>query len=483
MTVSKPTKKSKPSGKRRRAEPGAPKEGAGEGRPRRAALLLVGVFVCAVAAGIGVFFLLPKTPEGPTSQPGPAGAPPPGPAGAQKWTEEALRKEAFALVHGLISEFQGSADAIGLLGTLHNQYGNTAEAVKWWRRCLEKDPKRADVYHGLATIALRKDDYQGAADLWRRAQAINPDLPGMHGQYAEALLAIGELDEALIVLMRGIRLSPGAAKNHLLLGRTHLQRKDYRQAVSAYTRAAQLQPHESRAYYGLFRACDKLGQKDKAEAYLAQFRKLRSGEDKALIKSKRATDKPLDSARILAQTLAGAGRVYLGYRQFAKTEQCWRRGAQIDPQNKVCRQRLVDLYRRTRRGAEALALCEQLTKIDPKNASFHLMTGVLLAELRQFDSAEASLRKGIALAPGLAGGYLPLVQVLLARNRKLPEAKALAGRLVALQPTARHYSLLSEACSRNQDIPGALAAMKRAAELAPDNEAIQKAYKSLQARR
>jgi tetratricopeptide (TPR) repeat protein len=174
--------------------------------------------------------------------------------------------------------------------------------------------------------------------------------------------------------------------------------------------------------------------------------------------------------------------VYNGYGQSQKAEEYWRRAATLDAKNTASRVQLVDLYRRTRRAQEAVGLCEQLRKIDPKNATYHLRTGVLFAELKRFDAAEEAVRAAIELSPEFAAGYRTLAEVLLLSNQKLTEAKALAQKAVELAPTARHYSLLGQACSRNQDRAGALAAMKRAAELAPDNEEIQRAYKALQER-
>ncbi len=71
------------------------------------------------------------------------------------------------------------------------------------------------------------------------------------------------------------------------------------------------------------------------------------------------------------------------------------------------------------------------------------------------------------------------MEILVGSNRKLPEAKALAQKLVEMEPTLRHYLLLGTVCSRTQDRAGALEAMKRAVELAPDNERIRKAYEEM----
>ena len=127
-----------------------------------------------------------------------------------------------------------------------------------------------------------------------------------------------------------------------------------------------------------------------------------------------------------------------------------------------------------------MKFCPNSTRIDPENAYYHYMNGVVLAELRRFDAAEQALRKSIELAPSRAEGYMSLAGLFLIRNQRLPEARALAERAVELAPTARHYTILSQACSRNQEPAAALAAIKRAAELDPNNGEIRKTYERLQ---
>jgi tetratricopeptide (TPR) repeat protein len=171
--------------------------------------------------------------------------------------------------------------------------------------------------------------------------------------------------------------------------------------------------------------------------------------------------------------------MYYESRRLPKAEAYWLRASELNRANTDCRRHLVDLYRRTGRGRRALPVYEQLRKIHPGNAIYHLETGVLLAGLKRFDAAEEAIRKALALAPKRAPPYRCMVQLLLLRDQKPVEAKALAEKLVELEPTAKHHALLGRACLRNRDRAGALAAMKRAAGLAPSDGQIQKAYRQL----
>jgi tetratricopeptide (TPR) repeat protein len=472
--MKKPKESAKHQSKKRPAEG----KGAGGGRARGMPLLLVGAVVSAAVAVVLILMLLPKAPKAPEDAQPQGGAEVP--ADGQPATDLVLRNETFEVARRLMADFPESAFPIGLMGTLHNQFGNSTEAEKWWLRCLERDPRRADVYEVLAVAYLRKGEYQRVAELLQRAQAINPNMPGVHRRYAEALMEMGELDEALVALEKEMKIAPNVSENYLVFGKIYVQRKEYEKAVAAYTKALELRPGDTRCYYGLANASRRLGQSDKATEYMETFSKLRAEDDKVSTTRRMSTDQMRKAAPILAETLVDVGRVYNEHRQVQKAEACWQRAAALDTTNTASRVQLVDLYRRARRRQEAVEVAEQLRRIDPKNASYHQVAGVALAELKRFDAAEVAIRQAIELAPGHPAGYRSLVEVLLLSNQKLPEAKALAQRAVELSPTAWHYFLLGKACSRNQDHSGALAAVKRAAELAPDNEEIRKAYEKLQ---
>ena len=443
-----------------------------------------------MAGGILVFALLPRDPENGPKQQGagpqppnsptpPAGqtTPPPRPTTASAATDLALKEETFAVVRQLMADFPDSSDPIGMMGTLYNHYGNTAEAVNWWLKCLQQDPKRADVYHGLGMVAMAKGEYEKAEELWRKAQGINPNLPGVWGRYAEALMEMGKLDVALAALHNEIRISPRAPGNYVLLGKVHLQRKEYEEAIAAYTKAAEIQPRQSGVYYGLATASTRLGRTGQAAKYMERFTRLRAEENKAVTKRRRAAVTGTHRAKILAQTLTNAGRLYADGRRARKAEECWQRAASLVPGHTPCRQQLVLLYMNTQREEQAVAVCEQLRKIDPHDPTTCVNMSMLLARLKRFDAAEGTVREAIRLAPKRPSPYRALVQVLLMGNRKLPEAKALARKLVALSPTAGDYGLLGEACQRAGDRAGAVAARRRAAELARSGAADQRTHR------
>jgi len=378
-------------------------------------------------------------------------------------TPEAMKAEALAVARRVVEEFPTSAEAMSLIGTLYFSLNEITEATQWWQKCLAQDPQRADAYDGLASIAYTQGEHDKALELWHKAQEYSPDVPGVYMAPAKALLQMGKAQEVVVTLEKERRLSPNSFECRLLLGQAYSQLKEYAKAEENYRKAVEIRPSDSRPHYGLGSVYARLGQSDRARECMERFTESRDREEKAAAVFWRSADDRL--SLILAQTHVDAGRFYAVRQRLKAAEEHWQRAAAIDPKNRQCRRALADLYRLSGRLPEALALFEQLRQVDPDNPAYHLGTGALLASLRRFDAAEEALRKGLELAPHQPSGYHALAQFLLSRNQKLPEAQALAEKLVVLAPAAPNYRLLGEACRRNGDLPGARAALRRALDL------------------
>ena len=457
------------------SKPNSPGIRARSSRRRRAVAVIAGALICTAVAA----FLVTRSSwwTGPATRPG-AGPPPregplagatmpepstsPARPEAAGPTAESIRQEAFAVIRQLMEELPDDPGAMCLMAKVHMHFSETAEAQKWCWKCLERDPRHAPAYHTLALLASMKGDRQKALDLWRKAQEINPDLPGVYGAPAEVLLEMGKPQEAIAALEKEIQRSPGRGKYYLLLGQAHFQQNEYGKAAANYQKAVKCSPQASRPNYGLACAWARLGAADKAREYTQKFQALRHQEEQTGMALRRAADDRSTPRTILAEAHTEAGRLYAVHQRLKEAQEHWRRAASLDPRNAPCRESLADLCRIGGRLAEALEFSEQLRQTYPGMAAYHFRTGTLLAELQRLDAAEEAFRKALELAPAQPPVYHGLVRLLLARSQKLPEAKALAQRLVELEPTAANWRLLAEACRRGGDMDGARQAVRRA---------------------
>jgi tetratricopeptide (TPR) repeat protein len=295
-------------------------------------------------------------------------------------------------------------------------------------------------------------------------------------------MGLGRPQEAVEEMERGRGAGVLSGFDYFVLGQGYLQLGQWDQARAGYESAVKHQPDCTSAYYGLFTVYTRLNERDKAQAYKATFERLKAEEMKVL-KDRNDAFSDLQEMRLsLATTYVVAGIQYEDCQDTAKAEQMLRRAAELDPQNVNALNELGTLCRGSGRTAEALELYRKAAAVEPPHPACWLNLGILLAQSNRFAEAEEALRKVIQLLPDQSDGYREMAQLYLRAQVKLPEARALAERAVALQPVAQNYFVLSRACDQNGDPPRALAALRRAMELAPANRMYRQTYDRLRAR-
>jgi len=358
-------------------------------------------------------------------------------------TVDDLRSEAFAICDRADSDFPQSADPLILRGNLYRQFGNREEAIKWWDKALERNPKRVEVYFLMAVMAEDNGDFKRVVELCIKARSLYPSLSGVNRKLGKAMLELGKPSEAIDAMGKALGQDPGDIDAHVGLGRAFMQLKEYEKASASYKRAVELAPSDSRGHYGMAMVCRNLGSTEEARRNLKKFQELRKVENKTIKEGRRKSDDLPWMRRTVAATHTSAAQlVYLRNRKVDQAERHLLRACRLDLKNQQCRNRLLMIYIKQKR----------------------------------FDAAEKTLRKDIQQAPNDPDGYRSLAMILLQGTRDFPAAAEIAGKLVKLSPTGQSYYIWSMACEANNDPDGALKAIRRAYELAGDDPHIRRAY-------
>ena len=393
-----------------------------------------------------------------------------------------LKKEELELAERLIKDFPDNENAIMLMGNLWERHGDAAKAMEYFKKVLEKDPKRADVYKGMGWFFMHKEQYEQAIENWQKALEIDPNIPDVHNNIALALMGQNKQSEAVEELEKDLEISPGSSFSYFLLGQIYLRQQEYEKARVNYEKAIELQPNYTNAYYGLFTLSAKLNQQDKAREYMATFKKLKEEDMKILKARNQAVDDLFDMRKGAVGTYLLAGQMYQAEGNFQKAEEVLNKATILDPNNVLCLERLASLYLTNNRLNEAVRLYIKISEINPKDPLSHLNIGILSKRLKQFEIAEKAFRNVIEVAPGLSAGYCELAQLYLKTGRGFPEARELAEKAVALEPTALNYFVLCWACDMNGDTENALKAIIRAIQLEPANLKYRNVYEHIKSR-
>ncbi len=265
----------------------------------------------------------------------------------------------------------------------------------------------------------------------------------------------------------------------LLLGQVLFQLQDYAGAKEQYLRATAIAPEQPKPYYGLGIACQRLNQVEEAREYLAKNTSIRTQAAQAANLPEIFSDARA-ARRDVAKIYATMGRLYGALGSSADAERLLRRTGQLDETNTESQLQLSVLLIKAGRQDEALTVAQHLADMVVPNPYHYLEVAVLFGRLKRLDEAEALLAKCRELAPEETWAFRESATFYLHVRKNPTEALRWAQQAMTLNPIAKDYAILGDACLRNGDKPGAVAALRRAQELDPQNPSYAKSLKLIE---
>jgi cytochrome c-type biogenesis protein CcmH/NrfG len=134
-------------------------------------------------------------------------------------------------------------------------------------------PDSAQMHQLLAHELLKEGNTNGAITQYRKAMAVNPDLPGVHFELAELFNTSSDAQvkkDAEQEYLAALKANPADEKAQCRIGDIDAARGDTAGAFKAYSKASELQPSDADAKLGLAKALIDMNQLDKAQALLEQ---------------------------------------------------------------------------------------------------------------------------------------------------------------------------------------------------------------------
>lgn len=392
----------------------------------------------------------------------------------------ALKQAESRLADQLLRDFPGHVNALIKKAAVCQRNGDAMEALVFLKKALKADPRRADVYVHMAQIAVDMGQLEQALAHYRQALRLQPPNSHVLSKLAETFMMSGMLEEAIGALKEEIRITPGSSNAHFTLGQAYLQQKQYPQAKESYEAAINIEPDLAGAYYGLAMVHSRLGNPDQTQAYTERFKILKASLRQRRQQEKTEYDDFATAQRKAAITYMDIGHMYREQGNAQKAEDLLKQAVGLDPNNIMCMYELASLYNTNGAPMKALHLFKKITQLQPDHSMAHYMKGILSARLQQFDDAEVAFNTVIRLTPKKCDGYRELAGLYLKTGKNTRQARQLAEKAVALQPSAANYFLLGWACNSNKDRAAALTAAKQALALEPDNPNHQRLYKRIQ---
>ena len=153
--------------------------------------------------------------------------------------------EAVAVIRKALAKDPGSVPALQALVTALQKANDPAGAEQAALRLVELRPTSWVGFYRLGGLYFLSSRYEKAAEAYRRAIALNPDVASVHLNLGAVLLRMGRFEEARAALDDSIRISP-VATAYSNLGMTHYLLGRFPEAAASFQRAVDLEPKDYR---------------------------------------------------------------------------------------------------------------------------------------------------------------------------------------------------------------------------------------------
>lgn len=178
------------------------------------------------------------------------------------------------------------------------------------------DVDEADAQFRAGMAAVRAEDYEAAAQAFRRSAESHPSHGPTHGNLGSALAALQRHREALVAFQAALDCDPPFLPAHFLMGLSLLAIGDEQQAQQCFARAINGEPDNVGAYYFLAMARLRAGDSERAFALLQQAIRLDPNN---------------------ADLFTGLGAVFRQRREAALTRHAFEAALAIDPDHDLAR--------------------------------------------------------------------------------------------------------------------------------------------------
>ena len=340
-------------------------------------------------------------------------------ADALKEAESLLQKQQYPQaeekLQAIVTQQSENPQAWFDLGFAQSHQGKTAEAIASYKKATQLSPKWFEAQQNLGLALAKSGDLPAAAAALKTAVTLKPTGGGQQA-LAVAWLSLARVTE-------------------------DSQPQD---SLTAYQKAAELDPANDEAQLGIARMAERSGNAAAAEQ---QYLKLAAAGNN-------------DSLESLIS-------LYLRQKRFADAETWLQKYLAANPQNTAAQLQLGKLQAAEGKTQESIATLEPLYKTSPDPKVARELAGLYL-QAKQYPAAADLLRPLIAQSPNDAQLFLDYGSALM-HQLKYPEAQAVLLKAVQLKPDlVQAYSDLAYAAEQNKNYELTIRVLDARAKIQPE---------------
>jgi tetratricopeptide (TPR) repeat protein len=147
-----------------------------------------------------------------------------------------------------ISTKELSVNEIMLKGNEHYCKKEYSEAIKWYDKAIELDPKYADAWYNKGNALNSLGKYEEAIENFDKALKIDPNYASAWNNKGYAIDKLGKYQEAIEHYNKAIELDPNIVSAWSNKGYTLTILENYDEAIKCYNKAIELNPVNAVSY-------------------------------------------------------------------------------------------------------------------------------------------------------------------------------------------------------------------------------------------
>jgi tetratricopeptide (TPR) repeat protein len=323
-----------------------------------------------------------------------------------------------------------------------------ADKETLWRDTLAKNPACWLAYNNFGTALVARGQIDEAIRQFREALRLKPDDPLAHYNLGTALDKKGQIDEAIRQFQEALRLDPEDAETHINLGTALDKKGQFDEAIRHYQQALRLEPNVAEAHYNLGLALSEKGQIGEA---IRQFEEaIRLEPDYA------------EAHNNFGKALGMKGQIDEAIGQFQET-------LRLKPDYADAHYNLGLALADKGRNDEAIGQFQEALRLKPDYAEADYNLGNALAQKGQMDEAIRQYEAAIRLKPGFVLAHNNLGYAHLNKGQT-DEAMRQFQEALRLNPdNAETHNYLGAAFVRKAQTDAAIQQFQEALRLKPDH--------------
>lgn len=277
------------------------------------------------------------------------------------------------------------------------QQGRNQESEMKWRAILKAHPENPEPLAHIGLLEARQEHYKEAVPFYRKALALNPNVPGLRLNLALALFKAGELKEAIpefeILRKSAPTSSPDEHRDTILIGMAYYGLADYLKAAPYLKEAAEADPNNLQLLLALEHSYLWSSQYKYVLDVYHQILSLNPDSAEADMVAGEALDQMKDNAGATQMFRAavkadpkqpnahfGLGYLLWTQKQYPEAAQEFQAELANDPKHVQSMLYLADTDIQTNHIDEATPLLEATIKLDPSLSLAHLDLGIVDSE-------------------------------------------------------------------------------------------------------